>query len=58
MTIFPFGKNRAFGQTTNRRGHLIKKRLEKRLKQMPRNYRAAIVGTSLIALMGVGVLFF
>jgi hypothetical protein len=32
--------------------------LEKRLNEMLRNYRASIVGTALIALMGAGVLFF
>jgi hypothetical protein len=29
-----------------------------RLKGMPRNYRESIVGSALIAVMGVGVLFF
>jgi hypothetical protein len=48
---------RAFGQPSNRRGHLIE-RLEKRSKGMPGNYRESIVGSALIALLGVGVLFF
>jgi hypothetical protein len=32
--------------------------VEKRLKGMWKNYREAIVGSALIALMGVGILFF
>ena len=33
-------------------------RSDERLKGMPRNYRESIVGSALIALMGVVVVFF
>jgi hypothetical protein len=57
MTIFPLGKKSRIRATFESKGPYHEK-AGKEVEGMPGNYRAAIVRSALIALMGVGILFF
>jgi hypothetical protein len=57
MTIFPLWKKSRIRATFESKGPYHEK-VGKEVEGMPRNYRAAIVGSALIALMGAGILIF
>jgi hypothetical protein len=57
MTIFPLGKKSRIRAIFESKGPYHGK-VGKEVDGIPGNYRAAIVRSALIALMGVGILFF
>ena len=57
MMIFPLWKKSRIRATFESKGPFHEK-VGKEVEGMARNYRATIVGSALIALMGVGILFF